>query len=145
MEKSIADFKEKRKQGTVEELPTRKEAEFDPIGERPTKPTVRDPKPGSAVIEDDIILFGHTATAILCYFICMVEVLQHHRVTIKLRKTRFFPPRAEFVGVDITKEGNSPAESKYEALKGLEQPILYSDLSMLIGFIGFYRNWIPLY
>jgi hypothetical protein len=66
-------------------------------------------------------------------------------VTIKLRKTRFFPPRAEFVGVDITKEGNSPAESKYEASKGLEQPILYSDLSMLVGFIEFYRNLIPLY
>jgi hypothetical protein len=54
----------------------------------------------------------------------MVEVLQHHRVTIKLRKTRFFPARAEFVGVDITKEGNLPAESKYEALRGLEQPML---------------------
>jgi hypothetical protein len=49
------------------------------------------------------------------------------------------------VGVDITKEGNSPAESKYEALRGLEQPLLYRYLRMLIGFIGFYRNWIPLY
>jgi hypothetical protein len=74
----------------------------------------------------------------------MAEALQHHRVTIKLRKTRFFPPGAEFAGVDVMKEGNSPAESKHEALKGLEQPILYSDLSMLIGFIGFCRNWIPL-
>jgi hypothetical protein len=74
----------------------------------------------------------------------MVEVLQYHRATIKLRKTRFFLAQAEFVGVDITKEGNSPAESKYDALQGLEQPILYTDLRMLIGFIGFYRTWMPL-
>ena len=97
------------------------------------------------MIVDDIILFAQTATALLYYFICMIEVLQHHRVTVKLRKTRFFPPRAEFVGVDITKDGNSPAQSKYDALKGLDRPLLYTDQSMLIGFIGFYRNWIPLY
>jgi hypothetical protein len=83
------------------------------------EPTSRDPKPGSAVIVDDIILFAHTVTALLYYFICMVEVLQHHRVTVKLRKTRFFPPRAEFVGVDIAKEGISPAESKHAALRAL--------------------------
>jgi hypothetical protein len=75
----------------------------------------------------------------------MIEILQHHRVTIKLQKTRLFPPQAEFIGVDITKEGNPPAESKYEALRELERPLLYTYLRMLIGFIGFYRNWIPLY
>jgi hypothetical protein len=44
----------------------------------------------------------------------MAEILQHYRVTIKLRKTRFFPARAEFVGVDVTKEGNSPAQSLFQ-------------------------------
>jgi hypothetical protein len=58
----------------------------------------------------------------------------------QVEKIRFFLPRAEFVGVDVTPEGNFPAESKYNALKGLEQPILYSNLSMLIGIVGFYRN-----
>lgn len=48
------------------------------------KPNEKDPKPGSAVIVDDIILFAHTATSLLQYFICMVEVFQHYRVTIKL-------------------------------------------------------------
>jgi hypothetical protein len=119
-----------------------KEADFQPMWK---KLMDTDPKPGLAVIVDAIIIFAHTVMALLYYFICMIEVLQHHRVMIKVRKTRFFPPRAEFVGVNITREGNSPAVSKYDALRGLGQPILYTDLSMLIGFIGFYRNWIPLY
>jgi hypothetical protein len=73
----------------------------------------------------------------------MVEMLQHHGVIIKLRKTRFFPARAEFVGVNVTKDGNFPAQSKHDALKGLDKPLLHSDLSVLIAFIGFYQNWIP--
>jgi hypothetical protein len=90
MEKSLADVKAKRKAGAVngaaDELPTKKEAEFDPTWERPIKPTNREPKPGSAVIVNDIILFAHTGTALLSYFIRMVEAFQHYRVTVKLRK-----------------------------------------------------------
>jgi hypothetical protein len=59
---------------------------FEPMWQRPLE---TDPKPGSAAIVDDIILFAHTVLALLMHFICMVEILQHHQVTIKLRKTRF--------------------------------------------------------
>jgi hypothetical protein len=152
MEAAIQTIKDKRVAAEKEresnpelaqtENDTADEAPFDPTWQKPGE---HEPAPGSAVIVDDIILFAHTATALLYYFICMIEILQHHCVTIKLRKTRFFPARAEFVGVDMSKDGNSPAQSKYDALRGLGKPQLYSDLSMLIGFIGFYRNWIPLY
>jgi hypothetical protein len=103
------------------------------------------PKPGSAVIVDDIILFAKTAAVLLTYFKCVIEILQHYRVTVKLRKTRFFPKRAEFVGVDIMTEGNTPAESKYEAIEKLTKPNLFSDLRMLTGLLGFYRAWIALF
>jgi hypothetical protein len=66
-------------------------------------------------VDDIILLFSHTATARLYYSLAWPRSY-NITVTIKLRKTRFFPARAEFVGVDVTKEGNSPAQSKYEAL-----------------------------
>jgi hypothetical protein len=69
-------------------------------------------KPGSAVIVDDIILFAKSALLLFVYFICILDVLEHHRVTLKLKKARFLPTRAEFVGIDVLKEGNSPASSK---------------------------------
>jgi hypothetical protein len=101
--------------------------------------------PGSAVIVDDVILFAKTLWQLLFYFTCVLSVLQHHRVTVKLRKTRLLPKRAEFVGVDVTKEGNKPAQSKYATITELGRPTLFTNLRMLIGMLGFYRQWIPLY
>jgi hypothetical protein len=101
--------------------------------------------PGSAVIVDDVILFASSPLQLLFYFTCVLEVLQHHRVTVKLKKTRFLPTRAEFVGVDILRDGNTPAQAKNDAIRSLTTPQLFGDLSMLIGFIGFYRKWIPNY
>jgi hypothetical protein len=76
--------------------------------------------------------------------VCIISVTIY-RVTVKLRKTRFFPKRAEFVGADVLKEGNCPAETKNDTITNLKRPTLFTDLRMLIGFIGFYRNWMPLY
>jgi hypothetical protein len=125
----------------TDKLQTQDELDWEPKWDRPEKAS----KPGSAVIVDDILLFARTAAALLYYLVCVLETLQHYRVTVKLRKTRFLPSRAEFVGIDILQDGNSPAQSKYEAIEELEQPELFTDLRMLIGFIGFYREWIPLY
>lgn len=102
-------------------------------------------KPGSAVIVDDVILFAMSILQLLFYFTCVLEILQHHRVTIKLKKTRFLPKRAEFVKIDILRDGNTPAQSQNDAIRSLTTPTLFGDLSMLIGFIGFYRKWIPNY
>ena len=85
------------------------------------KPGKHELLPGLAVIIDDIILVARTATALLHCFIHMIEILQRHCITIiKLRKTRFFPARAEFVGVVVTKEGDSPAQSEHDVLQGLD-------------------------
>jgi hypothetical protein len=102
-------------------------------------------KPGSAIIVDDIILFAKSALLLFVYFICILDVLELHRVTVKLKKARFMPTRAEFVGIDVLKEGNSPASSKYGAVRELGAPELFTDLRMLVGFIGFYRQYIPLF
>ena len=101
-------------------------------------------KPGSAVIVDDVILYAKTLWQLLFYFTCVLSVLQHHRVTVKLLKTRLLPKQAEFVGVDVMKEGNALAKSKYDAIDSLERPELFTDLRMLIGRIRYYRHRLPL-
>jgi hypothetical protein len=99
----------------------------------------------SAVIVDDIILSAQDEETLINYFVCILKILQHHRATVKLKKCRFFPSTAEFVGLDIHKEGNSPAKSKFEAFKNLGPPNTFTDLNMLIGCFGFYQEHIPLY
>lgn len=83
--------------------------------------------------------------AVLTLFMSLLEVLQHYRGTIKLKKTRFFPEQAEFIGINLLKQGNTLAWSKYEPIRRLAPPTLFSDLQMLIRLIRFYQQWLPLY
>ena len=100
---------------------------------------------GSQVIVDDIMLYARDAATLIKYFVCVLQVLQHYRCTAKLRKCRFFPPVAEFVGLDVHPDGNSPAQSKFDAFRKLSKPVLFTDLNMLIGCFGFYQEHLPLY
>ncbi len=96
--------------------------------------------PGSACIIDDVIAFSHSVISLLAYLLAMFEVFQHHAVTVKLRKTRFLPIQAEFVGYDLLAEGNAPSVSKFGPIKALAAPKLFSDLRMIIGLLGFYQQ-----
>ena len=99
----------------------------------------------SQVIVDDIMLSARDIETLIRYFLCVLEILQHYRCTAKLRKCRFFPSIAEFVGLDISENGNSPARSKFRAFQQLGPPTTFTDLNMLIGCFGFYHEHIPLY
>lgn len=101
--------------------------------------------PRLAVIVDDVILYARNVPTLIAYTLAMLEVFMEYRVTIKLCKTRFLPARAEFVGVDVMAQGNSPAQSKFEQVWGLQPPTSIADWRMLVGFFGFYCQWIPWY
>jgi hypothetical protein len=99
--------------------------------------------PGSAIIIDNLLLYAKHPVVLLAYFMAILKVLLHHRVSIKLRKARFIPSSAEFVGMDLLSNGNTPASSKYKAIRELKRPVTFGDLHMLIGLFGFYSKWIP--
>ena len=40
----------------------------------------------SKIIVDDVLLYGHIDAQLLVYFITVLYVLKHHRVTLKLKK-----------------------------------------------------------
>jgi RNase H-like domain found in reverse transcriptase/Integrase zinc binding domain/Reverse transcriptase (RNA-dependent DNA polymerase) len=104
--------------------------------------TSQDDDYGSAVIADDVTLYATKHDTLLKYFRIVLNELQHHRVTIKLKKCNFLSPTIEFVGIKIGPTGNSPASSKFDALRNLPPPSTWSDLRRAIGFIGFYQQWI---
>ena len=99
----------------------------------------------ASIIINDLLSFADSPVMLMAYFMAILQVFVHHRVSIKLRKTRFLPARAEFVGLDLLPEGNAPASSKYAAIRELSRPTLFGDLHMLIGLFGFYSRWIPWY
>ena len=99
------------------------------------------------VIVDDIMLHSENTDQLIKYFEVVLQVLEKHQVTVKLKKCRFFPQSAEFVGMDIEKDGNRPARSKMQALEELKSnpPKTLTDLHQIIGLIGFYQDWIANY
>ena len=99
------------------------------------------------VIVDDIMLHSEHTEPLIRYFEIVLQVLQKHQVTVKLKKCRFFPQSAEFVGMDVEADGNRPARSKMQALEDLktQPPNTVTDLRQLIGLIGFYQDWIANY
>jgi hypothetical protein len=115
--------------GTLKEVQSndQDDEQWDPTT---TMPWQRDnkPDPKSAVIVDSILLAAANATTIFFYLSCVLTILKLYRVTVKLRKTPFYPKRAEFVGANVLKYGNFPAESKNEAITNLQRPIMFTDL-----------------
>ena len=101
--------------------------------------------PDAKTIVDDVLLYAYTVNALLRYFEAVLQILQYYRVTVKLRKCRFIQTKAEFVGMDILSQGNTPAKSKDEAFQKMIYPRSFTDLWGFIGFVGFYQEFIPLY
>ena len=91
------------------------------------------------IIVDNVLLYGCTSKKLLEYFRTVLDVLKHHLATLKLKKCKWFQDRREFVGTDIAAGVTQPAHVK------LEQPNTWGELRMLIGFLGFYSQFLPLY
>ena len=64
---------------------------------------------GSRTIIDDILLFCSNKAMILIYFECVCKVFQKYRVSFRLDKCEFLKSRVEYVGVDLMRQGNTPA------------------------------------
>lgn len=107
-------------------------------------------------IVDDIFIHSEDNEALHKYFKVFLEVcMLRYRITINLKKTRFLPQSAEFVGVDMEAQGNRPVSSKmptlmkskdrYGALNNLKDtpPLGVGDVHSLIGMLRFYQKYMP--
>ena len=66
------------------------------------------------IIIDDIFLFSNHILTILHYFSCVAQVF--NRLSFKLSKCDVFQPHVEYVGHDLTANGNCPTVLKFDLL-----------------------------
>jgi hypothetical protein len=69
-------------------------------------------------------------------------VCQAYRLSLNLCKSFIFPPRFEFVGIDVCDDGNQPAKSKHTLHQTWPPPELVHDVAKFIGFAQFYSRFI---
>ena len=95
------------------------------------------------IIVDDFVNWGATLALSLVYIRCQLTVCQAYNLSLSLKKMRIFPKRFEFVGFDVTPNGNLPAKSKHILLEQWPRPNDVRDVAKFIGFAQFYSRFIP--
>ena len=98
---------------------------------------------GSKIIIDDILIWASLYLATLLYFDCVCQIFDKHRVSFKLEKCEFFYPRVEYVGHDLTAEGQHPARSKYQLIADWALPATARNLQSFVSLCGFYQKYQP--
>ena len=92
----------------------------------------------SKLIVDDIWSWGVSREVALKYLECQLRACLAQRFSLSLKKSFFFPPsRTEFVGIDVSQDGNRPAMSKHQLLKAWPNPTIVRDVASFVGFAVF--------
>jgi hypothetical protein len=94
------------------------------------------------IIVDNIISHGPTVDTSFRYMECQLRVCRSYRLSLSLKKSFIFPRRFEFVGNDVSPNGNRPAQSNYQLLESWPKPEIVRDIAKFIRFAQFYSVYI---
>jgi hypothetical protein len=97
------------------------------------------------IIVDDIFNWAKTFAKALQYIECQLCIGKAYCLTLSLRKSHFFLKRVEFVGIDISVDGDRPTMSKHKLLRHWPSPELVRDVASFVGFLQFYSKFIPFF
>lgn len=101
------------------------------------------PAHGSNTIIDDILCWASCPTLLLSYFECVCAIFVKYRVSFRLDKCEFFMDRVEYVGHDLTPNGNCPASSKFNLVADWPLPSNGLNLHSFLGLCSFYSRFQP--
>ena len=99
----------------------------------------------SRQIIDDGLMWSYDPFTLLKFFACLCEIYVKYRLSFNGKKCDFFLDRFEWMGNDITANGNSPAISKFDLVRDWTLPTTGDSLLSFCGFIGFYSKYIAQY
>ena len=97
----------------------------------------------ATTITNDIFSWAPTFEIALKYLERQLQVFQSQDLSFSLKKSLFFPSQIEFIGPDVCKYGNRPAQSKNNLLKTWPKFKVCPDVHSFVGFIMFYAPYIP--
>ena len=99
----------------------------------------------SRQIIDDGLMWSYDPLTLLKFFECLCEIYVKYRLSFNGKKCDFFMNRFEWMGNDITGDGNSPAISKFDLIRDWTLPVTGDSLLSFCGLLGFYSKYIPQY
>ena len=95
------------------------------------------------IIIDDILLSSPSIPSLLAYLDSVLVVCTRYRLSLKLNKCDFLKDRVEFVGHDLTANGNHPAASKCDRITNWPLPTTGPLLHTIVSLCNFYHKFVP--
>lgn len=95
------------------------------------------------VFMDDILITGKNVEEHNNNLRQVLKLFRKNNIKIKTEKSEFFKNELEFLGHKITPEGIFPDKAKIETIKKWEAPRTTKQVKSFLGFINFYRKFIP--
>ena len=92
---------------------------------------------------DDIVVFSKTFDDQLERLDAVLSRLQEAGLKLKPSKCEFFKTEIQYLGHIVSREGISTVPGKVEAVKKWPIPVTVTDVRSFLGFVGYYRKFIP--
>ena len=94
---------------------------------------------------DDIGIAANNVDELVLNIKAVFQQLQKAGLMLSMSKCAFGHPKIEFVGTSITSKGIAPLEDRIDKfLNNLKLPTSVKSLQRYIGFVQFYRQYIPM-
>ena len=94
---------------------------------------------------DDIGIAANNVDELIINIEAVFQQIQKAGLKLSMSKCAFGHPKIEFLGRSITTKGIAPLEDKIDKfLNNLKTPTSVKSLQRYIGFVQFYRQYIPM-
>ncbi len=71
----------------------------------------------TTIIINNIMNWAKSVEVVLKYIVCQLCICKAYHLTLSLKKSHFFTKHFEFVGINVSSDGNQPAMLKHKLLK----------------------------
>ena len=104
---------------------------------------LRDLKDFALVYMDDIIVFSHSFDAHMHHLRQVFDRLRHAQLVLKPKKCKLFRAEVEFLGHIISHNSVMPDPARVSAILDYPTPTTIKQLQTFLGFVGYYRRFVP--
>lgn len=95
------------------------------------------------IFVDDILIFSKNEEEHCKHLKIVLDILQRNNLTIRLDKSAFFKYEVKFLGLIVNKNGIKPDRKQFIQLEKYIEPKNKKQIMRLIGFLNWFRNFIP--
>ena len=94
---------------------------------------------------DDILIFSKNMEEHLYHVRTLFECMRQADLKSTRRKCNFLKAHVQYLGHHISGQGLEPIPEKLESLQQMPAPTDLTEVRKFLGFVGYYRKFIPKY